>query len=308
MVKRTKKGKENWNDNNFQDQTEPDLDTFKDGIRTDIEINQTVKSNFFMKEYITWKGSATVVDTTTGATDTDFLKDGVRHAPPAQDDNEDDAHDDPNEQGDAGGSNNNSVSPADLLKTPSPGEEYAFTVNTGAPYSSISLYSQAPWQTIENRTNIGSDIGYGTETEASFSFTFPSGVMHIGDFLITAVIYRYSDLLEMEATYTVTVKNIGIYPVDSSQVPAPGDTYEVTVVTPEPYSSILFYLKSPCETSARGSYIDGVLGDGTSNETPFSYSLPSGNMNTGWYVLTAVATYPVELDTAYTHDVEVVLE
>ena len=97
------------------------------------------------------------------------------------------------------------ISPVDPDDTPYPGEAHEYRLITDAPYYYVYWYVKAPWETSERGSYIGSDSGDGTTTEATFSYTFPSGAMHTGDFLITAVIYRWSDMSEYEETYTATV-------------------------------------------------------------------------------------------------------
>ncbi len=62
----------------------------------------------------------------------------------------------------------------------------------------------------EASDSLGSNIetDYSTDsgsTEASLSYTFPSGSMHTGDYVITAYIYR-ADQSVYEENYTVTVQ------------------------------------------------------------------------------------------------------
>ena len=97
------------------------------------------------------------------------------------------------------------ISPVDPDDTPSPGEAHEYRLITDAPYYYVYWYVKAPWETSERGSYIESDSGNGTTTESTFSYTFPSGAMHTGDFLITAVIYRWSDMSEYEETYTATV-------------------------------------------------------------------------------------------------------
>ena len=97
------------------------------------------------------------------------------------------------------------ISPVDPDDTPYPGEAHEYRLVTDAPYYYVNWYVKAPWETSERGSYIGSDSGDGTTTESTFSYTFPSGAMHTGDFLITAVIYRWSDMSEYEETYTATV-------------------------------------------------------------------------------------------------------
>ncbi len=67
------------------------------------------------------------------------------------------------------------------------------------------MSQKAPWETSERGSFITDELGDGTKTESTFSYAFPSGSMHTGDFLITAVIYRWSDMSQYEETYTETV-------------------------------------------------------------------------------------------------------
>ncbi len=87
----------------------------------------------------------------------------------------------------------------------SPGDMHEVQLITEEPYYYIDWYVKAPWETSERGTYIEGVSGDGTTTTASLSYTFPSGAMHTGDFLITAVIYRWSDMSEYEESYTVTV-------------------------------------------------------------------------------------------------------
>ena len=106
--------------------------------------------------------------------------------------------------GDDGGDNNQGISPTDPNRTPSPGEFYEVQVITDTPYSQVYWYVKAPWETSTYGTNVEIDEGDGTTTEASMSYTFPSGAMHTGEFTITAYIYR-DDLSVYEEAYTVNV-------------------------------------------------------------------------------------------------------
>ena len=97
------------------------------------------------------------------------------------------------------------ISPADPNQTPQPGDSATLTLVTEEAYDYVNWHVKAPWETSERGTYVECDWGDGTINEATFSYTFPSGAMHTGDFLITAVICRWSDLSEYEETYTVTV-------------------------------------------------------------------------------------------------------
>ena len=117
----------------------------------------------------------------------------------------------PEEQDDADdndgqGNNNLGISPTDPNQSPSPGEAYEVRLVTEVPYYFVDWYVKAPWDTSERGTHEEYDPGDGTLTEATFRYTFPSGAMHTGDFLITAVYYLWSsDTSEYEETYTATV-------------------------------------------------------------------------------------------------------
>ncbi len=97
------------------------------------------------------------------------------------------------------------ISPVDPDDTPSPGETHEYRLVTHEAYSSVDWYVKAPWDTSERGSHIETDSGDSTSFEATFSYTFPSGAMHTGGFLITAVITRLADLSQYEETYTATV-------------------------------------------------------------------------------------------------------
>ncbi len=94
--------------------------------------------------------------------------------------------------------------PVGLSEMPSPGSTYNMLLNTDSPYYWVDLYVQAPWET--SSTSISSHSGDGTSNSVTFSYTFPSGAMNTGDFLITATIYRWSDMSYYEETHTVPVE------------------------------------------------------------------------------------------------------
>ena len=171
------------------------------------------------------------------------------------------------------GANNNRISPTNPNQTPSPGNAYGLKVDTGEPFYYVSLYALAPWQTSGRGDYIGGESGDGTKTEAEFNYTFPSGSMHTGDFTITAVVSRWSDMSEYEGTYTVTVKNLGIFPTDPGPLGAsPGSSYELGVVTDEDFYTITWFVKREGETG-RGTQVDYDYG-GTvvGNEATMSYT------------------------------------
>lgn len=97
------------------------------------------------------------------------------------------------------------ISATDSDDTASPGETHDYKLITETPYYWVGWYVKAPWEAGDLGTFITSEDGDGTKTESTFSYTFPSGSMHTGDFLITAVIWRWSDMSEYKETYTESV-------------------------------------------------------------------------------------------------------
>ena len=97
------------------------------------------------------------------------------------------------------------ISSVDPDAIPYPGNTYEFRLITDVHYYWVNWYVKAPWETSERGTHIEGQLGDCETTESTFSYTFPSGAMHTGDFLITAVIYRGTDMSQYEETYTATV-------------------------------------------------------------------------------------------------------
>lgn len=94
----------------------------------------------------------------------------------------------------------------DPNQLPIPGDTYEFIVYTDTPYYWIEVYVKAPWDTNDKGTLIGDAVlGDGELTRGTFSYTFPSGVMNTGDFLITADIWQWGDMSQSAVTHTVTV-------------------------------------------------------------------------------------------------------
>lgn len=85
-----------------------------------------------------------------------------------------------------------------------PGDSHEASLVTDGPYSQVYWYVKAPWEISHYGTNVEIDEGDETTTEASLTYTFPSGAMHTGEFTITAYIYR-ADLSVYEESYTVNV-------------------------------------------------------------------------------------------------------
>lgn len=99
------------------------------------------------------------------------------------------------------------ISVANSEQTFQPGDSVTLNLVTTEPYYDISWYVHEPWNTNSSGTYQQNNSGDGTSTEASLSYTFPSGSMHTGDFLFRAVIYRWSDMSwHGEETYTITVE------------------------------------------------------------------------------------------------------
>ena len=97
------------------------------------------------------------------------------------------------------------IYPIDPSDTPSPGERHGYKLITAAPYYYVSWYVKTPWDTSELGEYIEGDNGDGSSTEATMYYTYPSGAMHTGNFTITAVISRWSDMSQYEETYVATV-------------------------------------------------------------------------------------------------------
>ena len=87
--------------------------------------------------------------------------------------------------------------------TVSPGGTHEFQVTADEAYYFVHWYVKSP-----SETGIGTEIeydgdGYGGETESSFSYTFPTT---IGDYVITARVYLFSDYTYYDETFDITVQ------------------------------------------------------------------------------------------------------
>ncbi len=91
------------------------------------------------------------------------------------------------------------------LYTAAPGDTHEACLMTDAPYSDVYWYVASPSDTGLG-TQMETDTGDGTTTEATFSYTFPSGTMYTGTYTITAYIYR-SDQSVYQESYTVEVSS-----------------------------------------------------------------------------------------------------
>ena len=99
------------------------------------------------------------------------------------------------------------LSPANGSYVASPGDSHEANLITDAPYNSVYWYVRGPGEPSDSlgsneETDYSNDSG---STEASFSYTFPSGSMYTGEYTITAYIYR-GNQSTYEQSYTVTVQ------------------------------------------------------------------------------------------------------
>ena len=101
------------------------------------------------------------------------------------------------------------IAPTNPNQVPAPDDTYEFKVVTDTHYYWIDVYVKAPWplDTSEKGTQLGNGVlGDGTSTEAIFEYTIPTGTSAaFGDYLITADIWRGTDMSEYTETYTFTV-------------------------------------------------------------------------------------------------------
>ncbi len=86
-----------------------------------------------------------------------------------------------------------------------PGDSVTLNLVTSEAYYDVTWYVHTPWDTSSSGTYQDYTYGGGASTEASLSYTFPSGAMHTGDFVFRAVIYN-SDMSSYEETYSITVE------------------------------------------------------------------------------------------------------
>lgn len=168
------------------------------------------------------------------------------------------------------------------------GDIHEAILTTNKPYYSVTWYVKAPDDTSEKGTLVETDSGDTIQTEAWLNYTFPVGVA--GEYTITAIVSWGLRVYTIELSYdvSVTLPQAGISAVDPDATPAPGDTYEVSLVTEVPYYYVDWYVKTPWDTSERGIHEEYDPGDGTLTEATFSYAFPSGVMHTGDFIITAV--------------------
>ena len=210
-----------WGRANYQDD-DSEQGKFKDGVREITIVAFTVPQWIDLTK-VDWSGSATVEDTTTNVTKRAFVPEDDKWRNNFGEDESDehgsdeDIDDANNDQGSSptyGITNNNqgsqptpgiSVSGSD--QTYRPGDSVTLNLVTSDPYYQVDWYVHTPWDTSSYGTYQQGACGDGTSTETSFSYTFPSGSMHTGNFTLRAVIFRWSDMSWYgDETYTVTVE------------------------------------------------------------------------------------------------------
>ena len=150
-------------------------------------------------------------------------------------------------------------------------------VTTNVPYYYVRWFVKPPDDTSERGIEIKTDSGDGTTlTEASLSYTFPTGVT--GDYTITALIREGADVSTRELSYDIRVTlSPGLRPINGSSYYAnSGDTYEMGLITDAPYSEVRWSVSPPGDTSTDGTVVETNTDEGTTTEAEFSYSLPSG--------------------------------
>lgn len=86
--------------------------------------------------------------------------------------------------------------------TATAGDSHIANFSTSSPYSSVYWYVKTPSDTSAYGTSQEIDVGNGSTTTASFTYTFPSGVS--GTYQIMAYVYG-SDSSVYEESYTVSV-------------------------------------------------------------------------------------------------------
>ena len=119
-----------------------------------------------------------------------------------------------------------------------------------------------------------------------------------GDYVITAVAYKYSDLSKLgEESYTISVTastpvettpalSYSLVSSDGVYTATAGTGHEANFTASQAYNSVSWYLKRPSDASAVYQRIDS--GNGSSTTSQFSYSFPSGV--SGDYVFKAMGT------------------
>ncbi|MYB64113.1 fibronectin type III domain-containing protein [Candidatus Poribacteria bacterium] len=189
----------------------PHVDSFTDGCRVEDDISITAKNLGDVRavEYI----ASAYVKNGVGS-DSDFIKKPVGKY---------------NEESGIGnndiGTSNTGISLANSSQTSQPGDSVTLNLATSEPYYSVSWYVKTPWDTSETGTYLEDDYGDGTSTEASLTYSFPSGTMHTGDFIFAADIYRWVDMSwQSKETYTVSVSNPTVPSIPQSVSASPGQS------------------------------------------------------------------------------------
>lgn len=181
------------------------------------------------------------------------------------------------------------INPLNNLFNAAPGDSHTSELVASAAYSSVKWYVAAPG--VSGRgTLLETDVGNGNKKKASFSYTFPSGTS--GDYVITAVVYDWSDSsLIDEASYTVSVSGSTstpasptLSPSDGSYTASAGGTHTAEASVPSGYHYVYWYIAGPTDTGL-GTNIETDTGGGSSTSASFSWSVPSDA--SGNYVITA---------------------
>ena len=79
----------------------------------------------------------------------------------------------------------------------------------------------------------------------------------------------------------------GLSPANGSYSSSPGEVHTANLITDGPYSQVYWYVKAPWETTALGTNVETVSGDGTATTATLNYTSPSGAMHTGSFKITA---------------------
>ncbi len=178
---------------------------------------------------------------------------------------------------------------------PAAGSDYFATADdtheavltTNPPYYYVMWYVKAPSDTSEKGTLVETDSGNTRLTEASLSYTFPTGVA--GEYTITAVVHEGADVSTRELSYNVSVTlPPGLYRTTpySFSLYGLGETLDFLVIADSPYNEVNWYLKKSGETGL-GRWL--YANSGTEIKGTFSYTFSSENGIEPYtdYILTA---------------------
>ena len=180
------------------------------------------------------------------------------------------------------------------------GSTHEASLTSSIDYDSVVWQVGPPNHIGSTYPTVETDIGDGTLTDASLSYTFPTDVP--GTYTIIAIV-SYSDLSARQLSYDVTVTlSPGLRPINGSSYYANGgDTYEMGLVTDAPYSEVRWSVKPPGDTSIDGIRVETDYTTDTTTEAEFSYTMPTGN--SGSYRITAHVFRSDGTDYKVTYDV-----